>query len=104
LNYFGKSDSDALNKLHIMGRLDLSDEKWALIEPHFPKSRRGPARQEDGQILNGIVYILRMGRLCVIYLSVMGHARQSIIVTIGAVSVAFRRTTLMRAPKIEKLV
>ena len=44
-----------------MGRFDLSDEEWAIIEPHFPKTGRGPARQDDRRILNGIFYILRTG-------------------------------------------
>jgi transposase len=61
LNYFSKSDSNALNKEHIMGRFDLSDEEWSIIEPHFPKAGRVPARQDDRRILNGIFYILRTG-------------------------------------------
>jgi transposase len=28
-----------------MGQFDLSDDEWAIIEPHFPKAGRGPARQ-----------------------------------------------------------
>ena len=44
-----------------MGRFDLSDEEWAVIEPHFPKQGRGPARQDDRRVLNGIFYILRTG-------------------------------------------
>lgn len=44
-----------------MGRFDLSDEEWAVIEPHFPKPGRGPQRQDDRRILNGIFYILRTG-------------------------------------------
>ena len=42
-----------------MSRFDLSDEEWAVIEPHFPKAGRGPVRQDDRRILNGIFYILR---------------------------------------------
>ncbi len=26
-----------------MGRFDLTDEEWVVIEPHFPKRGRGPA-------------------------------------------------------------
>ena len=44
-----------------MDRFDLSDEEWSIIEPHFPKSGRGPARQDDRRILNGIFYFLRTG-------------------------------------------
>jgi transposase len=48
-------------KEYIMGRFDLSDDEWGIIEPHFPKAGRGPARQDDRRILNGIFYILRTG-------------------------------------------
>ena len=61
LNWIGKSDSDALNKEHVTGRFDLSDEEWGIIEPHFPKAGRGPVRQDDRRILNGIFHILRTG-------------------------------------------
>jgi len=44
-----------------MGRFDLSDEEWAIIEPHFPIAGRDPARQDDRRVLNGIFYILRTG-------------------------------------------
>ena len=44
-----------------MGRFDLTDEEWAIIEPHFPKRVRGPERVDDRKILNGIFYILRTG-------------------------------------------
>lgn len=44
-----------------MARFDLTDEEWAVIEPHFPKCGRGPARVDDRKVLNGIFYILRTG-------------------------------------------
>ena len=44
-----------------MGRFDLSDDEWSIIEPHFPKTGRSPVRQDDRQILNGIFCILRTG-------------------------------------------
>ena len=44
-----------------MGRFDLSDEEWAVIEPLLPVEARGPKRKDDRQILNGIFYILRAG-------------------------------------------
>jgi len=44
-----------------MGRFDLSDEEWAVIEPLLPKQGRGPQRKSDRKILNGIFYILRTG-------------------------------------------
>jgi len=42
-------------------RFDLSDEEWAVIQPHIPKPGRGPKRVDDRLILNGIFYILRTG-------------------------------------------
>lgn len=42
-----------------MGRFDLTDEEWAVIEPHFPKRGRGLARIDDRKVLNGTFYILR---------------------------------------------
>ena len=44
-----------------MGRFDLSDEEWAAIVPSLPKNVRGPRRQDDRRVLNGIFYILRTG-------------------------------------------
>jgi transposase len=41
-------------------RFDLSDEKWALLEPLLPKSRKS-ARVDDHQIMNAIFYVLRTG-------------------------------------------
>ena len=37
-------------------RFDLSDEEWAVIEPHLPKAGRGPKRVDDRRVLNGIFY------------------------------------------------
>ncbi len=44
-----------------MARFDLTDEEWAVIELHFPRRGRGPARVDDRKVLNGIFYILRTG-------------------------------------------
>ena len=44
-----------------MGRFDLSDEEWAVIEPLSPKDGRGPKRNADRKVLDGIFYILRIG-------------------------------------------
>jgi len=44
-----------------MARFDLSDEEWTVIEPLLPKQSRGPERQDDRRVLNGIFYILRTG-------------------------------------------
>jgi transposase len=41
-------------------RFDLSDEKWALLEPLLPKSRKS-ARVDDRKIVNAIFYVLRTG-------------------------------------------
>ena len=42
-------------------RFDLSDDEWAVIQPHLPKAGRGPKRVNDRRVLNGIFYILRTG-------------------------------------------
>ena len=44
-----------------MGRFDLSDGEWLVIEPLLPNKPRGVAREDDRRILNGIFYILRTG-------------------------------------------
>ncbi len=44
-----------------MRRFDLSDEEWAVIAPLLPANVRGPRRQDDRRVLNGIFYILRTG-------------------------------------------
>ena len=44
-----------------MGRFDLSDEEWAVIEPLLPPQVRGAKRGDDRKVLNGIFYILRTG-------------------------------------------
>lgn len=44
-----------------MGRFDLSDEEWVVIEPLLPRDGRGPKRKDDRKVLNGIFYILRTG-------------------------------------------
>jgi len=44
-----------------VGRFDLTDREWSIIEPLLPKRGRGPKRRDDRVILNGIFYILRTG-------------------------------------------
>ena len=44
-----------------MGRFDLSDEEWVVIEPLLPRDGRGPKRKDYRKVLNGIFYILRTG-------------------------------------------
>jgi transposase len=42
---------------------DLTDEEWALLEPHFPAaSKVGRPREHDlREIINAILYVLRGG-------------------------------------------
>ena len=44
-----------------MARYDLTDFEWSVIEPFLPMDRREPKPKNNGQILNGIFYILRAG-------------------------------------------
>lgn len=44
-----------------MGRFDLSDVEWGVIQPLLPNKVRGVARVDDRRVLNGIFYILRTG-------------------------------------------
>ena len=48
-----------------MGRFDLTDEEWRLIEPLLPgrdgKPRRGRPTENDRRVLDGIFYVLRTG-------------------------------------------
>ena len=44
-----------------MGRYDLTDFEWSIIEPLMPMDRRGPKPKNNRQILNGMFYILRTG-------------------------------------------
>ena len=41
-----------------MGWKRLSDEEWALIEPHLPKQKRGRPRCRDREIMDAVLYIL----------------------------------------------
>jgi transposase len=44
-----------------MGRYDLSEVEWRLIEPLLPNRPRGVARVDDRRVINGIFYVLRTG-------------------------------------------
>ena len=44
-----------------MAGFDPGDEEWAAIEPLLPGKGRGPAREDDRTVLNGLFYILRTG-------------------------------------------
>lgn len=39
----------------------LSDEAWAVIEPHLPKGRPGAPRVDDRRVISGILHVLRSG-------------------------------------------
>lgn len=44
-----------------MGRFDLTDFEWSVIEPLLPTKVRGVARVDDRRVLNGIFWRLRTG-------------------------------------------
>jgi transposase len=44
-----------------VGRYDLSEAEWRLIEPLLPDKPRGVARVDDRRVINGIFYVLRTG-------------------------------------------
>ncbi|MCJ2136798.1 IS5 family transposase [Methylobacterium sp. J-026] len=39
----------------------LSDEPWAVIEPFMPREQPGPERNDDRQIISGILHVLTSG-------------------------------------------
>ncbi len=39
----------------------LSDEAWAMIEPHLPKNQPGARRVDDRRVISGIVHMLKCG-------------------------------------------
>lgn len=39
----------------------LSDEAWAVIEPHLPKNQPGARRVDDRRVISGIVHVLKVG-------------------------------------------
>jgi transposase len=39
----------------------LSDEAWALLEPHLPKNQPGRPRVDDRRVISGILHILKTG-------------------------------------------
>jgi transposase len=45
-----------------VGRHELSDEEWALVEPLLPRAAAcGRPRRDDRQVVNGMFYVLRTG-------------------------------------------
>ncbi len=39
----------------------LSDEAWALIEPHLPRGKPGKPRVDDRRVISGILHVLKVG-------------------------------------------
>ena len=39
----------------------LSDEAWAVIEPHLPHGRPGKPRVDDRRVISGILHVLKAG-------------------------------------------
>ena len=44
-----------------MGRYDLTEFEWSVIESLLPMDRRGPKPQNNRRIINAMFYILRTG-------------------------------------------
>jgi len=49
--------------LHLMRKVEITDEHWRRLEPLLPPRRRGRGRPraDDRKTLNGILYVLRTG-------------------------------------------
>lgn len=45
----------------MVGRFDLSDKEWSVIQPLLPNKPRGVPRVDDRRVLNGIFWVLRTG-------------------------------------------
>jgi transposase len=39
----------------------LNERQWACIAPHLPKNLTGPERNDDRQIISGIIHMLQCG-------------------------------------------
>ena len=39
----------------------LSDEQWAVMEPFMPTNQPGPERNDDRQVISGILHVLTSG-------------------------------------------
>ena len=42
----------------------LSDEAWAVLEPHLPKNRPGAPRVDDRRVISGILHVRYSGCRC----------------------------------------
>jgi len=58
-----KENRDRYNRDHLRYPSDLTDEEWALIEPHLPPAKRGGNRRRVNlrEVTNGLMYILSTG-------------------------------------------
>ncbi len=45
----------------MIGRYDLTDFEWSVIQPLLPKKPRGVPRVDDRRVLSGIFWVLRSG-------------------------------------------
>ena len=39
----------------------LTDEQWAVLEPHMPKNQPGARRVDDRRVISGILHVLKTG-------------------------------------------
>jgi len=39
----------------------LSDDAWAVIEPHLPRGKPGKPRVDDRRVISGILHVLKVG-------------------------------------------
>lgn len=44
-----------------MGLFWLSDEQWAVIEPHLPRNQPAAHRVDDRRVISGILHVLKIG-------------------------------------------
>ena len=58
-----KENRGRCNRDHLRYPSDLTDEEWALIEPHLPPAKRGGNRRRVDlrEVTNGLMYLLSTG-------------------------------------------
>lgn len=81
-------------------RFDLTDEEWATITPLLPEEGRGPEREDNRKVLNGI-FLCSANRSTGVRLAgaVWPLEALSIIVTFSGVRVVFSRAYSKPWPK-----